>query len=176
MTSRINEWSALREYLGRTQERTATSISHYDQARRQRDKATEDLHRHDMTVRGDHRRHPLDAAQRRVHDLETWRSWAGGQPVAIERLREVATTLAADRDPNQAHSRLLEDAIDRWASNHGIDLNSRQRVDRDRGRVGPELSLVNVAQRPPPSNSAATNTVAKSVVRCASPDIAANPH
>jgi hypothetical protein len=129
-----------REYLGLTQERTAPSIGHYNQACRQRDEATQDLHRHEMTARGDQRRHPLDAAQRRVHALETWRSWADGQPVAVERLRDLATTLAADGSPNQAHSRLLEDAIDRWASNNGVDLKEPRRVEHDRCRVGPEFT------------------------------------
>jgi hypothetical protein len=129
------------EYLERTRQRTATSISHYDQARRLHDNAAEDLHRHDITARVDHRRRPVDASQRRVHALETWKRWADGQPLSVERLREVATNLAADRDPSHAQFRALEDTIHRWANCLSVDLHPRHRAERTRSRLGPELAL-----------------------------------
>jgi hypothetical protein len=70
-----------------------------------------------------------------------WQRWAKGQPVAVERLREVTPTLSADRSPNRAHSRLLADSIERWASSRGVEMHGRESIEGDRRLVGPELAL-----------------------------------
>jgi hypothetical protein len=79
--------------------------------------------------------------QRRVDALQTWRCWANGQAVSIERLSEVTATLGAERGASQAHSWALEQTIKHWVDCHDIDLRPRQRIERDRGRVAPEISL-----------------------------------
>ena len=127
------------DYLERTRQRTSAAIASYTQAVAERDRLRADLRHHTANV-------PLSADQvrrpeRRVDALETWRRWANGQPVTVERLREVVATLAADRSPYQAHSRALDGTIDRWASSHDIDLRPRQRIGLDRSRVGPDLGL-----------------------------------
>jgi conjugative relaxase-like TrwC/TraI family protein len=127
------------DYLERTRQRTSPSIARYDQAIAERDRLREDLRHRSADevisaarVRGDNRR---------VDALQTWRYWADGQAVSVERLSETTATLGAERGPNQAHSRALEQTIKHWADRHDIVLRPRQRIERDRSRVAPDISL-----------------------------------
>jgi hypothetical protein len=127
------------DYLVRTRQRTSPSIARYDHASAERDRLHEDLrHRNaDAIVSADRVR----GDQRRVDALQTWRRWANGQTVTVERLSEITATLGAERGASQAHSWALEQTITHWANGHDIDLRPRQRIERDRSRVAPGISL-----------------------------------
>jgi hypothetical protein len=126
-------------YLERTRQWTSPSIARFDQAIAERDRLREDLRRckADAVASADRVR----GVQRRVDALQTWRRWANGQAVSVERLSEVSATLGAERGASQAHSWALEQTVTHWADRHDIDVRPRQRVERDRSRVGPDISL-----------------------------------
>jgi conjugative relaxase-like TrwC/TraI family protein len=127
------------DHLERTRRRTSAAIVDHTQAVAERDRLRVELHRH-RTIETLNT-NQIRGLERRVDTLATWRRWANGQPVTIERLRELAATLAADRTPHEAHSRALYETINRWANTHGVDLQPQRALERTRSRVGPELAL-----------------------------------
>jgi conjugative relaxase-like TrwC/TraI family protein len=127
------------DYLARTRQRTSPSIARFDHAIADRDWLRKDLrHRSTDEVFSADR---VGGVQRRVDALQTWRCWADGQAVTVERLSEVTATLGAERGAGQGHCCALEQTIKHWADRQDIDLRPRQRIERDRSRVGPEISL-----------------------------------
>jgi conjugative relaxase-like TrwC/TraI family protein len=127
------------DYLERTRQRTSPSIARSDHAIAERDQLREELrHRSTDAVIGADR---VRGVQRRVDVLQTWRCWANGQPVSVERLSEITETLGAERGTTQGLSWALEQTIKHWADHHDIDLRPRQRIEHNRDRVGPDISL-----------------------------------
>jgi conjugative relaxase-like TrwC/TraI family protein len=127
------------DYLDRTRQRTSPAITGYTQAVAERDRLQDERRHH--STREIAATNDVRILERQVDALTAWRRWATGQPVAIERLGELAATLAADHGPYWAHSRHLAEATGQYATSQDIDLHPRQHVERDRGRIGPELAL-----------------------------------
>jgi hypothetical protein len=127
------------DYLERTLQRTSPSIARYDHAITERDRHREDLRRcnADAVISADRVR----GVQRRVDALQTWRCWANGQPVSVERLSEISATLGAERGASQAHSWALAQTVKHWADRHDLDVRPRQRIERNHGPVAPAISL-----------------------------------
>jgi hypothetical protein len=127
------------DYLERTRQRTSPSIARSDHAIAERERLRVDLrHRSADAVIGADR---VRGVQRRVDVLQTWRCWANGHAISVERLSEITATLGAERGGSQGRSWALEQTIKHWADHHDIDLRPRQRIEHNRDRVGPNISL-----------------------------------
>jgi hypothetical protein len=126
-------------YLQHTRQRTAPSVERYRRTHADREAAHDDLRRRDDMARLDARYDVVDVSRRRVQALETWRSWANGDDVAVEHLADAVRALTASR-PGDAPERSLADSIEAWTAKHNVELNPGVRIETIVRHRGIDLS------------------------------------
>lgn len=127
-------------------ERTADHLKQLNRIARdpdqQRDAAYHELRQakdavrsHDRFQQWEHLPQNLDAAQRGIDALDTWRDWADGRAMHHDRLNAAIDTLTA-----MPTARPLADVVERWADTHHVELRRPVRTVA-REPIGMEIDL-----------------------------------